>query len=209
MKSFRKMLLLLLVLLLIPMMAACGDDDKDEKNSGGFTMAKGKNTAEGIVEAYVKNTEILEDAEEEVETTCLMFQNPKALKKLDLYDEDDDDDDDDYTWKITKSKNYDEDSDVTEGIKSYVESRYGDGDAIDETALVEVTVTYKQSKDDYYDDDDDDGDGDYAKKKYYFSAAKIGGTWYIVSDNARRADSISEAAEYWESRSSNSNYYDD
>lgn len=208
MKSFRKMLLLLLVLLLIPMMSACGDDDKDEKNSGGFTMAKGKNTAEGIVETYVKNTEILEDAEEEVETTCLMFQNPKALKKLDLYDEDDDEDDDDYTWKITKSKNYDEDSDVTEGIKNYVESRYGDGDAIDETALVEVTVTYKQSRDDDYDYDDDDDDYS-TKKKYYFSAAKIGGTWYIVSDNARRADSINEAAEYWENRSSNSYYYDD
>ena len=193
MKSFRKLLLLLLVLLLIPMLTACDDDDDDdEKDSGGFTMVEGKNSAEGIVKTYVENTELLEAANEKVETTCMMLKNKAALKELDL-EEDDEDDDENYTWEITKSKDYDKDSGVTDGVRAYVKSARGDEDAIQETALVEVTVTLKK-------------DSGNKKQKLYFCTAKIGGTWYLVTDG-RTADSITEAARYWENRSSKN--YDD
>ena len=74
MKSFRKMLLLLLVLLLIPMLAACGDDDKDadEKDSGGFSITKGENSAEGVVKTYLKYSGKLycKDEENRVNRWC-------------------------------------------------------------------------------------------------------------------------------------------
>lgn len=204
MKSFRKMLLLLLVLLLIPMMAACGDDDddKEDRDSGSFTIPKGKNSAEGIVEAFVKASEMLEDAQDEMASTFLMFKNKKALKKLDI--DTSDEDDFDYSWKITKSKNYDEDSAVTAGVKEYVRMQMGDKDAIEETALVELTVTYKTGGN----DDDDDDDDDNMTHKLYMCAAKIGGNWYLVSENTQRANNINEAAEYWEKRKSPKEYED-
>ena len=198
MKSFRKMLLLLLVLLLIPMLAACGEDDKDadEKDSGGFSITKGENSAEGVVKTYVKYSEELEEATNELDSTCLMLSNKKALKKLDI-DRADDSDVDDYKWKITKSKEYDGDSDVTAGVKAYVRKYGGDDDAVEKVALVQVTVTYTVSEDD---DDDDDDDDDSLTKEYFFTAVKIGGTWYLANDNARREDSFKDAEEYWEDR---------
>ena len=183
MKSIRKMLLLLLVLLLIPMMAACDDDDddKDEKESAGFTVKRDENTPKGVVKSALNYSDTLENAMEDVTSTFLMFSNEKALKKLDMYDEDDKVS---TSWKITKSEEYDKDADVTAGVKAYVKAEGGDSSVVEQTALVEVTETTTV------------GEEEYTRKRYY-ALAKIGGTWYLVSGNGTTKDSFKEAEKAW------------
>ena len=187
MKSFRKMLLLLLVLLLIPMMVACGDDDDDdddEKESDEieFTVERGENSPKGVVKSVLEYIDSLEKSMDDVTSTFFMFSNEKALKKMDM--DSDEDDDASFTWKVTKSAEYDEDADVTAGVKAYVRMKAGDSSAIEQTALVEVTQTITM--------------GDEKEKvKTYYTLAKIGGTWYLVSNNTITKDSIDDAVEYW------------
>ena len=186
MKSIRKMLLLLLVLLLIPMMAACGDDDddKDEKGSAEFTVKRDENTPKGVVKSALNYSDTLENAMEDVTSTFLMFSNEKALKKLDMYDEDDEDDKVSTSWKITKSEEYDKDADVTAGVKAYVKMMAGDSSAIEQTALVEVTQKIAIGDDE-------------EQVKTYYTLGKVGGTWYLLSGNGIKKSSIDEAVEYW------------
>ena len=186
MKSIRKMLLLFLVLLLIPMMTACGDDDddKNEKESAGFTVKRDENTPKGVVKSALNYSDTLENAMEDVTSTFLMFSNEKALKKLDMYDEDDEDDKVSTSWKITKSEEYDKDADVTAGVKAYVNMMAGDSSAIEQTALVEVTQVITVGDDE-------------EQVKTYYTLGKVGGTWYLLSGNGIKKSSIDEAVEYW------------
>ncbi len=187
MKSLRKMLLLLLVLLLIPMMVACSDDDDDdddekESDEFEFTVERGENSPKGVVISVLEYSDSLEKGMEDVTSTFYMFSNEKALKKMDM--DSDEDDDTSVTWKVTKSAEYDEDADVTAGVKAYVRMQAGDSSAVEHTALVEVTISITT--------------GDEKEKvKTYYTLAKIGGTWYLVSDNAIAKDSIDDAVEYW------------
>lgn len=190
MKSFRKTLLILLVLLLIPMMAACGDkeDDGDDEESTEFTVKRDKNTPEGVLKSALRYSDSLEKAMDDVESTFLMFSNKKALKKLDMLDNDEDDEKVSYEWKITKSEEYDEDADLTASVKAYVRMQTGDSSAIEQTALVEVEDTITVA-----------GEEPMTRKQYY-TLSRIDGTWYMVSGNAVKKDSFDEAVEYWKEK---------
>lgn len=187
MKSFRKMLLFLLVLLLIPMMAACGedddnDDDDDKKESAEFTIERGENTPKGVVESALQYSDSLEKSMEEVSSTFLMFSNEKALKKLDM--DKGDDDEVSFEWEVTESVEYDKDSDLTAGVKAYVRMMAGDSSAIEQTALVEVEGTIT-------------AEGRETTMKTYYTLARIGGTWYLASDDSMNKNSFDEVVEYW------------
>ena len=149
------------------------------------------NGPKSVVKNYLKKSESLSEKEGDLNSKYMLFANKKALKKLDMYDDDDDEDDVDYSWKVTKTKKFGKSDDVTEGVRAYVKARKGDEDKVQNTALVEVTITVKQ-------------DGDKEKIKEYFMVVKVGGNWYLLDDDGDIAENINDGAEKWENMAGSS-----
>lgn len=143
------------------------------------------NGPKSVVKNYLKKSEKLSEQQEKLDSKYLMFANKKALKKLDLWD-DDDDEKIKTSWKVTKVKKYGKKDDVTEGVRAYVEKKDGDGDKVKSVAIVQVTLTAKI-------------DGEKEKRDMYFTCAKIGGNWYLLSDDPSSGKNINAAAKEWES----------
>ncbi len=184
MKLARRLLMLMLVMLVAFAVTACGDDDdkKDSKDSKtGVKKSASFSDPKELVEYYVANEVQLQDDMDTIEGQCRLFSNETALKKLDLYDEDDVKSPK-YTWKITKSKEYKEGDDVTDGMKNYILRRGGDEEQVQGVSIVEVAVTAEK-------------DDEKEKQKYYFTAVKVGGKWYVIDESS--ADNINEIADKW------------
>ncbi|MCQ2421964.1 MAG: hypothetical protein MJ064_03085 [Lachnospiraceae bacterium] len=148
-----------------------------------------------VVKKYLKEEEKISKKAEAVYSDVYLFANKKALKKLDM-DDDDEEENAKVTWKITKSKTYGSSSDVTEGVRAFVKARKGDDEKVKAAALVEVTTTVKI-------------DGDKEKSKEYYCLAKVGGNWYLIKSSGDSAENINDAAEKWEKMASSKKKSDD
>ena len=143
------------------------------------------NGPKSVVKKALKKSENIEKKYEELAETYLLFSNKKARKKLDM-DNDEDEEEAKTSWKITKTKKYGKNDDVTEGMRAYVSQMGGDEDKVKASALVEVTETTKVKGEDP------------EKVKKYYAVVKVGGKWYMLTGSGSKADNINKAADKWE-----------
>ena len=112
----------------------------------------------------------------------MMIQNSTARKKLGF--EKDLEEEEIVSWKIKKSYEYEEDDDVTRGVKAFIKGSGGDPEKVQASALVDVSITGIV-------------DGEEETMRFYFCVVKISGKWYITTENGVRANSIEDAEERW------------
>ncbi|MBO4399933.1 MAG: hypothetical protein J5795_07380 [Lachnospiraceae bacterium] len=180
MKLTKRLVLLMFFLLMAFAVTACGKDDDDEKSSSKKSAPH--DDPEELVDYYIDGTVEHARMEYELKENCMMIQNSTARKKLGF--EKDFEEEEIVSWKIKKSYEYEEDDDVTRGVKAYIKGSGGDPENVQASALVDVSITGIV-------------DGEEETMRFYFCVVKISGKWYITTENGVRASSIEDAEERW------------